>query len=41
MIEKEEKHEKMLDAVAKGIGDLLLGALIFGGMTATLYYGSI
>lgn len=32
-IEKEEKHEKMLDAVAKGIGDLLLGALIFGGMT--------
>lgn len=41
MIEKEEKHEKMLDAVAKGIGDLLLGALIFGGMTVALYYGSI
>lgn len=40
-IEKEEKHEKMLDAVSKGIGDLLLGALIFGGMTAALYYGSI
>lgn len=40
-IEKEEKHEKMLDAVAKGIGDLLLGALIFGGMTVALYYGSI
>lgn len=40
-IEKEEKHEKMLDAVAKGISDLLLGVLIFGGMAVALYYGSI
>ena len=40
-IEKEEKHEKMLDAVAKGIGDLLLGVLIFGGMAVALCYGSI
>lgn len=31
----------MLDAVAKGIGDLLLGVLIFGGMAVALYYGSI
>lgn len=37
----EKKHEKMLDAVAKSIGDLLLGVLIFGGMAVTLYYGSI
>lgn len=35
------KYGKALDAVAKGIGDLLLGLLIFGGMTAALYYGSI
>lgn len=40
-IEEKEKHEKMLDAVAKGIGDLLLGVLIFGGMAVALYYGSI
>ena len=40
-IEKEEKHGKMLDAVAKGISDLLLGVLIFGGMAVALYYGSI
>ena len=40
-IEKKEKHEKMLDTVAKAIGDLLLGALIFGGITVALYYGSI
>jgi hypothetical protein len=40
-IKKKEKHEKMLDAVAKGISDLLLGALIFGGMAVALYYGSI
>ena len=38
---KKEKHEKMIDAVAKGIGDLLLGVLIFGGMTVALYFGSI
>jgi hypothetical protein len=31
----------MIDAVAKGIGDLLLGVLIFGGMTVALYFGSI
>jgi hypothetical protein len=31
----------MLDAVAKGIGDLLLGTLIFGSMAVALYYGSI
>lgn len=41
MVEKKEKHEKVLDAEAKGIGDLLLSALIFGGMTVALYYGSI
>ena len=35
------KHGKALDAVAKGIGDLLLGVLIFGGMAVALYYGSI
>lgn len=40
-IEEKEKHEKMIDAVAKGIGDLLLGVLIFGGMTVALYFGSI
>ena len=40
-LKKEEKHEKMLDAVAKGISDLLLGVLIFGGMAVALYYGSI
>ena len=41
MVEKKEKHEKVLDAEAKGIGDLLLSALFFGGMTVALYYGSI
>ena len=40
-IEKEEKHGKMLDAVAKGISDLLLGVLIFGGMAVALYFGSV
>lgn len=40
-IEKKEKHEKMLDAVAKGIGDLLLGVLIFGGMAVALYFGNV
>lgn len=35
--ESDLQIEKMLDAVAKGIGDLLLGALIFGGMTVALY----
>lgn len=38
---KKEKHEKMLDAVAKSVGDLLLSVLIFGGMVVALYYGSI
>lgn len=33
--------KKMLDAVANGIGDLLLGALIFGGMVVVLYFGSV
>lgn len=33
--------KKMLDAVANGIGDLLLGTLIFGSMAVALYYGSI
>ena len=40
-IEKKGKTRKMLDAVAKGIGDLLLGVLIFGGMAVALYYASI
>lgn len=40
-IKKKEKHEKMLDAVAKSVGDLLLSVLIFGGMAVALYYGSI
>lgn len=35
------KCGKALDAVAKGIGDLLLGVLIFGGMAVALYYASI
>lgn len=35
------KYGKTLDAVAKGIGDLLLGVLIFGGMAVALYYASI
>lgn len=38
---KKEKHEKMLDTVAKSVGDLLLSVLIFGGMAVALYYGSI
>lgn len=37
----EKNMKKMLDAVAKGIGDLLLDALIFGSMVVALYYGSI
>lgn len=40
-IEKRKKHEKMLDAVARGISDLLLGVLIFGDMAVALYYASI
>lgn len=35
------KCGKALDAVAKGIGDLLLGVLIFGGMVVALYFGSV
>lgn len=35
------KYGKTLDAVAKGIGDLLLGVLIFGGMAVALYFGSV
>lgn len=31
----------MLDAVARGISDLLLGVLIFGDMAVALYYASI
>lgn len=41
MIKKKEKHEKMLDAVAKSVGDLLLSVLIFGGMAVALYFGSV
>lgn len=40
-LKKRGKHEKMLDTVTKGISDLLLGVLIFGGMAVALYYGSI
>ena len=38
---KKEKHEKILDVVAKSVGDLLLGVLIFGGMAVTLHFGSV
>lgn len=38
---KKEKHEKMFDAVAMGISDLLLGVLIFGNMAVALYFGSV
>ena len=37
----EKKHEKMFDAVAMGISDLLLGVLIFGNMAVALYFGSV
>lgn len=40
-IEKERKHEEMLDTIANCIGQLLTGALIFGGMAVALYFGSI
>lgn len=33
--------ENLKKKVAKGIGDLLLDALIFGSMVVALYYGSI
>ena len=39
-IEKKESI-KTLDTVVKGIGDLLLGVLIFGGMAVALYYARI
>lgn len=39
-LEKEAKHEKILDAIAKGISDLILGCVIFGGMAVALYFGS-
>jgi hypothetical protein len=38
---KKKKHEKMFDAVARGISDLLLGVLIFGNMAVALYFGSV
>ena len=38
--EKEAKREKILDAIAKGISDLILGCVIFGGMAVALYLGS-
>lgn len=37
----KKKHEKMFDAVAMGISDLLLGVLIFGNMAVALYFGSV
>lgn len=37
----EKKHEKMFDAVAMGISDLLLGVLIFCNMAVALYFGSV
>ena len=40
-IEKERKHEEMLDTIANCIGQLLIGALIFGGMAVALYFGSV
>lgn len=40
-IEKKKNMKKMLDTVAKSVGDLLLSVLIFGGMAVALYYGSI
>lgn len=40
-IEKRESMKKTLDTVAKSIGDLLLGVLIFGGMAVTLYFWSV
>lgn len=39
-LEKEVKREKILDAIAKGISDLILGCVIFGGMAVALYFGS-
>lgn len=39
-LEKEAKREKILDAIAKGISDLILGCVIFGGMAVALYLGS-
>lgn len=39
-LEKEAKHEKILDAIAKGISDLILGCVIFGGMAVALYFDS-
>lgn len=39
-LEKEAKCEKILDAIAKGISDLILGCVIFGGMAVALYLGS-
>nr|DAV71737.1 MAG TPA: hypothetical protein [Caudoviricetes sp.] len=34
-LEKEAKRERFLDAIAKGISDLILGCVIFGGMAMT------
>lgn len=39
-LEKEAKRERFLDAIAKGISDLILGCVIFGGMSVALYFGS-
>jgi hypothetical protein len=39
-LEKEAKRERFLDAIAKGISDLILGCVIFGGMAIALYFGS-
>lgn len=39
-LEKEAKHERFLDNIAKGISDLILGCVIFGGMAVALYFGS-
>ena len=39
-LEKETKHERFLDNLAKGISYLIVGCVIFGGMAIALYFGS-
>nr|DAZ48803.1 MAG TPA: hypothetical protein [Caudoviricetes sp.] len=39
-LEKEAKRERFLDAIAKGISDLILGCVVFGSLAIALYFGS-
>lgn len=39
-LEKEAKRERFLDAIAKGISDLILGCVVFGSLAIALYIGS-